>query len=133
MASPSTTPARTATSASSPGRASGRSTLAVWAALLVAAAIAWALTVRSWDEMGNGPGTMGFGLGGFLAVWTTMMAAMMLPAVAPVGSIYLRTIRLRASGTIRWARAGALLAAYLGLWSAPGVDAYFGVQGGSTL
>lgn len=83
--------------------------------------------------MGNGPGTMGFGLGGFVAVWTTMMAAMMLPAVAPVGSIYLRTIKLRTAGATRWARVGALLAGYLGLWATFGVAAYLAALGGGRL
>jgi predicted metal-binding membrane protein len=133
MASPSTTPARTVTSASSPGRASPRFTVALWAALLAAAALAWALTVRSWEQMGNGPGTMGFGLGGFIAVWTTMMAAMMLPAVAPVGSMYLQTIRLRASGATKTLRVGALLAGYLGVWASFGIAAYFAALGGGRL
>jgi predicted metal-binding membrane protein len=83
--------------------------------------------------MGNGPGTMGLALGGFIAVWTTMMAAMMLPAVAPVGSIYLRTIRLRTSGATRWARVAGLLAGYLGVWAVFGVAAYFAALGGGHL
>ena len=101
--------------------------------MLAAAALAWALTVRSWEDMGNGPGTMGLGLAGFVSVWTTMMAAMMLPAVAPVGSIYLQSIRLRATGWARGLRVAALLAGYLGVWAAVGILAYFAALGAGRL
>jgi len=57
--------------------------VAVWGALLVAAAFAWTVTLRCALEMGNGPGTMGRSLAGFVLLWTVMMAAMMLPSVAP--------------------------------------------------
>lgn len=123
-----------AISASSPGRARGSiSTVALWGGLLAASALAWALTVRSWVGMGNGPGTMGLGVGGFVAVWTTMMAAMMLPSVAPVGSVYLQAIRRQSSGTIRTIRTGALLAAYLGVWAALGLLGYLASLGGGRL
>lgn len=79
--------------------------------------------------MGNGPGTMGLGLAGFIAVWTTMMAAMMLPAVAPLGSVYLRTIRQRSTGATKAVRISALLAGYLGVWAAFGIVAYFAARG----
>src|SRR5262245_64043414 len=133
MAWPSTTPAKTGSSSIAPGRASSRPSAVLGAALLGAPALAWALTVRSWEEMGNGPGAMGLGLAGFVSVWTTMMAAMMLPAVAPVGSIYLQSIRLRATGWARGLRIAALLAGYLGVWAAVGILAYFAALGGGRL
>jgi predicted metal-binding membrane protein len=105
----------------------------LWAGLLAAAALGWTLTVRSSAEMGNGPGTMGLGLAGFVGVWTSMMAAMMLPAVAPVGSVYLETIRLRSGGAVRMVRVVALLAGYVGLWAGVGVAAYFAARGGERL
>jgi predicted metal-binding membrane protein len=83
--------------------------------------------------MGNGPGTMGLALAGFIAVWTTMMAAMMLPAVAPVGSIYLQTIRQRATGARKALRIAELLAGYLGVWAAVGIAAYFAALGAERL
>ena len=83
--------------------------------------------------MGNGPGTMELGLAGFIAVWTTMMAAMMLPAVAPVGSIHLQTIRLRATGMAKALRIGALLAGYLGVWASVGIIGYFAALGAGRL
>jgi hypothetical protein len=53
--------------------------------LLVAGAAAWVATivwVRSRD-MGAMPGTMGFSLPLFVAMWALMMTAMMLPSVWP--------------------------------------------------
>ena len=49
------------------------------------------------------PGTMGLGLGEFVAMWALMMAAMMLPSVWPFVAVYERTIRRH-----RIARLGAL-------------------------
>jgi predicted metal-binding membrane protein len=124
-----------ATSAPSPGRAeAGRLDAAsLWAALLAAAAICWALTVRSWDEMGNGPGPMGRALPGFLAFWVVMMAAMMLPSVAPVAQLYARTIRTGSTGAARVARTGALVGGYLAAWAAFGVLVYLALVGAERL
>ena len=63
------------------------------ALVLVASAIAWAGTVDVARTMGNGPGTMGLGLGSFLGTWGLMMAAMMLPSVAPLAVFYPRATR----------------------------------------
>ena len=38
--------------------------------------------------MGAAGGTMGLSVGGFAAMWALMMAAMMLPSVAPVAVLY---------------------------------------------
>lgn len=52
--------------------------------LLVMAAGAW-VAITIWSRaLGNGPGTMGLGPLRFVAMWTLMMAAMMLPSVARV-------------------------------------------------
>jgi len=51
--------------------------------LLLAAAGAWVGVVVVARHMGPMPGTMGVGLGTFVAVWALMMAAMMLPSVTP--------------------------------------------------
>jgi len=64
-------------------------------------------------------GTMGFGIGAFVAVWTLMMAAMMLPSVAPLASLYARSVR-----SSRIARLSMLVAGYLLVWAAAGVPAY---------
>lgn len=92
--------------------------------MLACAALAWYLTYASFAGMPAAPGTMGLGLLGFLAAWELMMAAMMLPALAPLTSAYLRTIR----GVQRqWVRAGrtvALITGYLMTWLGFGILAY---------
>jgi predicted metal-binding membrane protein len=96
----------------------------IWAALLAGAALAWTATVRGALEMGNGPGTMGLGPAGFMLLWLEMMAAMMLPSVAPVGSLYLRSVRSRSTGVRRTLRVGGVIAGYLGAWAALGLLAF---------
>ena len=90
------------------------------ALVLIAAAGAWAATVALARGMAGMTGTMGLGLVVFVAVWTLMMAAMMLPSVAPVASLYARD-RARATG-----RRGSprLVAGYLAVWAAAGVPAF---------
>ncbi|GAA3118531.1 DUF2182 domain-containing protein [Streptomyces rameus] len=87
--------------------------------LLVAAAAAWAWVVTRRGGMPAMPGTMGLGLLPFLAVWTLMMAAMMLPATAPVAALYARTLPAhRASHMV------VFTVAYLLVWAAAGLPAY---------
>ena len=88
-------------------------------ALLFLAAGAWAATIVLARSMNGMTGTMGFGIGAFVAVWTLMMAAMMLPSVAPVVSVYARTVR-----SSRPARLTALVAGYLLVWAVAGLPAY---------
>lgn len=87
--------------------------------LLVAAAAAWVWVVTSWGGRPAMPGTMGLGLPAFLAVWTLMMAAMMLPATAPVAALYARTITAHRSP-----RMVVFTVAYLLVWAAAGLPAY---------
>lgn len=100
-----------------------RDALAVWAALGVAAAVAWGLTLRPMTLM---PGMAGMGtpLLPFLAMWTAMMAAMMLPAVAPVALLWSRTIRVQSPGLRGAWRLTQFVAGYLGAWSAAGLVAF---------
>ncbi|WP_306192861.1 MULTISPECIES: DUF2182 domain-containing protein [unclassified Streptomyces] len=87
--------------------------------LLVAAAAAWVWVVTRWGGMQAMPGTMGLGLPAFLAVWTLMMAAMMLPATASVAALYARTIIAH-----RTPRMAVFTVAYLLVWAAAGLPAY---------
>jgi predicted metal-binding membrane protein len=105
------------------------------ALLLIAAAGAWAATVVIARGMAGMTGTMGLGLVAFVPVWTLMMAAMMLPSVTPVATLYARTIP--GSGTVpdggavparRALRIGGLVAGYLAVWAAAGLPA-FGLAG----
>jgi len=92
-------------------------------ALIGCAALAWYFTFSGLADM-SGPGTMGLGLLGFLGVWTLMMAAMMLPALAPLTSTYLRSIRAVRSRRVRAIRTTALVGGYLVTWIGFGVVAY---------
>jgi predicted metal-binding membrane protein len=87
--------------------------------LLVLAAGAWAATVVLARGMAGMTGTMGLGLALFVPIWTLMMAAMMLPSVTPVASLYARTF-----GDSRAPRTAGLVIGYLAVWAAAGVPAY---------
>jgi len=87
--------------------------------LLLVAAGAWAGTVLLARGMAGITGTMGLGLAAFVPVWALMMAAMMLPSVAPAASRYARS----APGS-RTARTAGLTAGYLAIWVAAGVPAF---------
>ena len=87
--------------------------------LLIAAAGAWAATVALARGMAGMTGTMGLGLVAFVPVWTLMMAAMMLPSVTPVATLYARTVQGNRS-----ARIAGLVLGYLGVWAAAGLPAF---------
>jgi len=89
------------------------------ALLLIAAAGAWAATVALARGMAGMTGTMGLGLVAFVPVWTLMMAAMMLPSVTPVATLYARTVQGNRS-----ARIAGLVLGYLGVWAAAGLPAF---------
>lgn len=88
-------------------------------ALLALAALAWAGVIAYARDMGNGPGSMGMPLREFMPVWAAMMSAMMLPAVAPVASLYARTIKSQ-----RATRLSLFVAGYLIVWVAAGLPTY---------
>jgi predicted metal-binding membrane protein len=71
--------------------------------------------------MGIGPGTMGLSLGGFLAVWVVMMAAMMFPSVAPMAIVWIRSVAARPTRRERVVGVASFLAGYLVAWAAFGV------------
>ena len=90
------------------------------AVFLLGAAAAWFSTVARANDMGGAmPGTMGLGLLGFVVMWGLMMAAMMLPSVAPVASMYSRSVR-----THRPLRLALFGLGYLCVWTAAGVPAF---------
>ena len=95
-----------------------------WIALVALAAAAWVITVAQARNMGNGPGTMGLALLPFLALWVLMMAAMMLPSVAPVAVLWTRSISGVSTGSGRVARMGQFLSGYLLAWAACGAVAF---------
>lgn len=90
------------------------------AALLVVAAGAWVATFIWARDTGNGPGTMGLGVGRFVAMWALMMTAMMLPSVARVPGPSESTTSERRPVTETFVFA----AGYLLAWAATGVPAF---------
>ena len=93
------------------------SAVPVAAGLLAAAALAWVTVAEQAAGMRSAPGTMGLGAAAFLGLWTVMMTAMMLPALAPVGALY------AGEGDGRASRAAGLTAGYLIVWAAFGAAA----------
>jgi predicted metal-binding membrane protein len=106
---------------SAPGLAGARPGLASREAalLLIVAAGGWAATVTVAHGMAGMTGAMGLTVAVFVPMWTLMMAAMMLPSVAPTATLYAKTIRARRA----W-RAGGLVVGYVAVWAAAGVPAY---------
>src|SRR5215470_18620776 len=103
-----------------------------WIAVAALAAVAWVVTILLARTMGNGPGTMGLALLPFLGLWVVMMAAMMLPSVAPVAVLWTRLITGASAGPGRVIRMSLFLAGYLLAWAAFGAIA-FGALGGAGL
>ncbi len=97
----------------------------VTALLLGAALVAWLVTIERMAGMDAGPGTHLGGFGWYVGVWVTMMAAMMLPSVAPIVLTFARVSRERyrrqqAAYVPTW----IFVAGYLAAWTAFGVAAY---------
>lgn len=105
-------------------RAAAREALPGWIALLIVASLAWRRTLTDAAMMGDAPGTMGMPLVPFLEMWVPMMAAMMLPAIAPMAILWSRSIMRTVRPSLRIARLGLFAAGYLLVWSAAGLLAF---------
>ena len=98
----------------------------VLAPLVLAAALAaWLVTVERMRGMDAGPGTDLGGLGWYLGVWVTMMAAMMLPSVLPMVLLYARIARERSGSAPTW----LFVVSYLAVWTGYGLLAYAASRG----
>jgi Predicted metal-binding integral membrane protein (DUF2182) len=95
-----------------------RTELRMVAALLAAAGLAWWSTADRMAGMDAGPGTALGSPGWFTGVWATMMAAMMLPSLAPTAAVFAATVRREVSRVLLFA------AGYLLVWTAAGIGAY---------
>jgi predicted metal-binding membrane protein len=104
-------------------RALPRSVL-VAAALLLGALAAWIVTVQRMRGMDAGPGTDLGGVGWYLGIWVTMMAAMMLPSVAPMVLLHAKVSREKARRDQPFVPTWVFLAGYLVAWTAYGAVAY---------
>jgi predicted metal-binding membrane protein len=104
-------------------------------ALLVLAAIAWAVTDAQMRGMDAGPATAPGTLAFWLTAWVVMMAAMMFPSIWPMVLMFARV----QSGKRRRGRAvpvgttALFVGGYLVTWATAGVVAYALIQGGRAL
>jgi predicted metal-binding membrane protein len=101
------------------------------AIVVVLAAIAWGLTDDRMAGMDAGPGTDLSGLGWFLGVWVTMMAAMMFPSFAPMVLAYVRLEKghRQRERTATTAATALFVAGYLMPWAAAGLLGYTIIEG----
>jgi predicted metal-binding membrane protein len=102
-----------------PAFAAARTRLGLIALLFALAGIAWWFTLDRMRGMDQGPGTDLGTLGWFVGVWVVMMAAMMLPSVAPTVALYSRMAQSRAPVAPLVFTAGYLLT-----WTAAGLLAF---------
>jgi predicted metal-binding membrane protein len=122
---PSTTRARTGITASSPGRPSVRANPVALSAFLIGAAlVAWIVTLERMQGMDAGPGTDLGGLGWYLGIWVTMMAAMMLPSAAPMVLLFAKVTAGRAGRGRAFVPTWIFVGGYLAAWTAYGLIAF---------
>jgi predicted metal-binding membrane protein len=98
-----------------------RGDLRVAAVVLAIAAAAWSLTADRMAGMAAGPGAELGGVGWFAVSWLVMMAAMMLPAVAPMVVAYGRRAGPAAAAPL-------FVTGYLMTWLAAGLVAYAAIE-----
>jgi predicted metal-binding membrane protein len=103
--------------------------------ILVLAAAAWGLTDDRMEGMDAGPGTDLSGLGWFLGIWVTMMAAMMLPSFAPMVLDHARLAKAdrQRELTGQTAATPLFVAGYLMVWAVAGLFGYTIIEGVRTL
>ena len=105
-------------------RAARASPVAITAALTAVMLVTWAVTVYRMRGMDAGPGTDLGALGWFLGVWVTMMAAMMLPSVAPMALLFARVSAERRRRGRGFVSTWTFLFGYLAAWTVYGLLAY---------
>jgi len=94
--------------------------------LLVAAAVAWALSSSQMSGMDAGPGTALGSLGFFIGTWVLMMAAMMFPSIAPMVMMFARIQegRRERGASVPAGVTALFVGGYLLSWTATGLFAY---------
>jgi predicted metal-binding membrane protein len=100
-----------------------RAGVALVAALIALAALAWTITDERMAGMDAGPGSDPGALGFFLTVWVVGMAAMMFPSVWPMVAVYAR-LQLRQRELERpatMARTAVFVGGYLLAWTGFGL------------
>jgi predicted metal-binding membrane protein len=108
-----------------PRRSFFRITPAMAAMLLIAAAlVTWIVAVVRMRGMDAGPGTDLGGLGWYVGIWVTMMAAMMFPAAAPMVLFFQRVSSEREQRGQSFVPTWVFALSYLAVWTAYGLAAY---------
>jgi predicted metal-binding membrane protein len=92
--------------------------------VLAGALVAWIVTVERMRGMDAGPGTDLGGLGWYLGIWITMMAAMMLPSASPMVLLFSRVSAERARRGQAFVPTWVFLLGYLAVWVVYGLAAY---------
>ncbi len=94
------------------------------ALVLGAALVTWILIVLRMRGMDAGPGTDLGGLGWYLGVWVTMMAAMMLPSVTPMVLLFDKVSAERARRGRAVVPTWIFASSYFAVWTLYGLAAY---------
>jgi predicted metal-binding membrane protein len=92
--------------------------------VLAAALVTWIVTVERMQGMDAGPGTDLGGLGWYVGIWVTMMAAMMFPSAAPMVFLFHRISTERARRGQPFVPTWIFGLCYLAVWTAYGLAAY---------
>lgn len=109
---------------------SRQTSITVWLALLLLAAIAWMIIFQQTQMIGSlnqGMAAMDAGPVSillFLPLWISMMVAMMFPAVAPVVSLFATISTKRRAASQPAAPTWIFLGGYLLVWSLFGIGVY---------
>jgi predicted metal-binding membrane protein len=98
--------------------------LPTWIGTFLLASLAWIPTLLQSLSMPPMPGTMGMSFAAFLLFWTVMMAAMMLPALAPMLSLHLAVYRKDVCCLHPILRLSTFLCGYLLFWVLMGVPVF---------
>jgi predicted metal-binding membrane protein len=101
-----------------------RSSVLLPAAVAAATLVTWIMTVDRMQGMDAGPGTSLGGLGWFIGVWATMMAAMMLPSVMPSTLVFAGVKAEHQRRGRSFVPTLLFISAYLAAWTAYGLLAY---------
>jgi predicted metal-binding membrane protein len=102
-----------------PGLVAMRGRLGLVVLLFALAGVGWWWTAHQMRGMDTGPWSALGGFGWFLGVWVVMMAAMMLPSVAPTVALYSRMTRSRSAVLPLM-----FIGGYLVTWAAAGLAAF---------
>jgi predicted metal-binding membrane protein len=104
-------------------------------ALLLLAAIAWAVTGDRMDGMDAGPATDPGSLGFWVTTWVVMMAAMMFPSIAPMVVMHARIEegKRRQGRSVEAATTALFVCGYLLTWTAAGLVGFAIIEIGQSL